>query len=676
MFAWPAGGFLGVDVFFVISGFLITGLLLREYDRTGHISFRRFYVSRIKRIVPSATVVIVVSIGLAFLLFTRQRAVSTSWDALWAFVFGANWNFAAAGTDYFQQGAAVSPLQHYWSLSVEEQFYFVWPWLLLGLLALFARFMTMTTAGARVIAGTAIAALSLASFLWALQESVTNPTIAYFSTLTRGWEIGVGALIAIAAPALPRLVPAARAVLAYAGLAGIIASCFVITPGTPWPAPWAALPVTCTALVLASGAREEAPGLWPLTNPLATFVGNISYSLYLWHFPVIIFSHSLYPDAGPWVYPGIALVGFALAAAQHYAIEVPLWRSPLWMKRASESWADWRYTYRDQMKNGFLAGFVTIGVAVAGIAFVPPPEAPYLPPASSSPLSSTSPGIQDTPAVAAEQRTVADALTATTWPATLTPPIDEVGSSSKVEAWVSDGCLALEKGAENDPSATVDRCVYGPHDATDRIALVGDSMAISWLPALQAAFPDAQIRVLTMQQCPFAAVTVVKLDESTFPECTAFHTLVDEKLSAWRPTLAVLSQADNSTERTRGSTSMSQGLETAIAALSAESNRTVVLPPPPNSRTITDCYTPTGSPRNCISAVPQRALSTAVDLKTAAERGGVEFIDTLPLICRSGQCPSVVGGMVVSADGAHLTQVFSASLGPAFAELLAAPPAV
>ena len=136
LFHWPTGGFSGVDIFFVISGFLITGLLLREWERTDHISFLGFYSRRVRRIVPAATLVLICTVIAAQLVAPVGLRNSVKTDALSAFFFVSNWHFLSVGTDYFQQDLPPSPLQHYWSLSIEEQFYFIWPWLLLALLAL------------------------------------------------------------------------------------------------------------------------------------------------------------------------------------------------------------------------------------------------------------------------------------------------------------------------------------------------------------------------------------------------------------------------------------------------------------------------------------------------------------------------------------------------------------
>jgi len=670
MLGWPAGGFLGVDVFFVISGFLITGLLLREYERTGHISFRSFYVGRLKRIVPAATVVLIFTVAFSWALFTQQRAISVSWDAVWAFLFGANWNFAIAGTDYFQQGTAVSPLQHYWSLSVEEQFYFVWPWLLLGLLVLFARFGQMTSARARAIAGSTIGLIVVASFGWAMVQTATQPTVAYFSTFTRAWELGIGALLAIAAPLFSRLPSASRPVIAYLGLAGIVASCFVIGPASAWPAPWALLPVVATALVIASGIGEEARFLFPLTNPVSVYIGNISYSLYLWHFPAIVFGHALYPQTGSLAYIGIVLVGFALATAQYYAIERPIWKSPLWKKDGSGSWRQWWTDHVEQVRYGLAGGFVTLTIAVVGVAFLPAP-APVQAAAPEPDPSASSASATEGPAVAAVHQQVRDALASTAWPAGLQPSIDRLDKSASAAGWVKDGCLALED-SEGSPEAIAERCVYGDPGAPNTALLTGDSIAISWLPAIQGALgSDWKIHVMTMQQCPFAFVDVKKADGSPLPECTSYHEYVKSQAGGLAPKLTILAQADNSGERIVRGGPLAAGTREATAYYGSVSERVAVLPAPPMRKAVVECYSAAGSPSACTSSPSAAHLDMNRMLaSTTAETPNATFLDTDGLFCANGSCPAYAGGVVMFVDVAHLTQAYGEHLADAIGEML------
>ncbi|HKC28523.1 MAG TPA: acyltransferase, partial [Jatrophihabitans sp.] len=328
----PAGGFIGVDVFFVISGFLITGLLVREARATGRISLLNFYGRRFRRIVPAAVLVLAVTAYAAHLIFIAARADKVRTDALFAAVFGANWHFAATGTDYFQQGVTVSPLQHYWSLSVEEQFYVLWPWVVL-LLVLAERRLARRVGPALTLGVTM--ALTAVSFEWAVHESGRSPVAAYFSSFDRAWELGVGACLAVLSAALNRLPAWLRPPLAYSGLAAIAVAAVTITSTSTFSPPWAAVAVGGAALVIMAGSGAQSYRyLWVLTNPLATWIGALSYSLYLWHYPVIIFAQTLVARRDAGFYLGVCAVTVALSVVSYYVIENPIRRSSLFAPRS------------------------------------------------------------------------------------------------------------------------------------------------------------------------------------------------------------------------------------------------------------------------------------------------------------------------------------------------------
>lgn len=324
---WPRGGFAGVDVFFVISGFVITGMLLREQRETGRIRLARFYGRRARRLLPAALVTVGAVIGAAFALFGRARAEQVLWDGVSALLLVSNWRFTQQGTDYFHAGDAVSPLQNFWSLSVEEQFYLVWPGLLIVSLLFVPAVARRGRAVAAVVGAWAVVVIA-ASFGWALLQGASAPTAAYFSTATRAWEFALGALLAAGVPVLCRIPAAAAALLTWIGVAGVVASLLLIDPASVgFPGPWAAAPTAATALALAGGVAASPQALFPWTNPLAVVVGNASYSLYLWHFPVVVFAAALLP-ASPWSLPLtlaiVAVVGFASYAI----VEQPLRYAP------------------------------------------------------------------------------------------------------------------------------------------------------------------------------------------------------------------------------------------------------------------------------------------------------------------------------------------------------------
>ncbi|NUO34874.1 MAG: acyltransferase, partial [Dermatophilaceae bacterium] len=201
-----AGGYVGVDVFFVISGFLITGILAREVTRTGRVSIAGFYSRRALRILPAATVTLLVVCAVSLLVYTTSNLRLVLQDIGAAALFSANIDFALAGTDYFSTSAFVSPVQHFWSLAVEEQFYLVWPAVIGLIMYLGARARgsvgssrPATRAVALRRSAALILLLAILSFWWSVHRTGTNPQMAYYSTFTRTWELSVGALLALAA---------------------------------------------------------------------------------------------------------------------------------------------------------------------------------------------------------------------------------------------------------------------------------------------------------------------------------------------------------------------------------------------------------------------------------------------------------------------------------------------
>ena len=260
------GGFIGVDVFFVISGFLITGLLVSEAERTGRASLLGFYARRARRILPAATLVIVATVAASIYFLSAVEANGAIEDALWATFFAANFKFARDGTDYFQNDTPPSPLQHYWSLAVEEQFYLVWPLLVL-LLCLYAAWRARRSAGARSL-GPRVRDLGVSplvvivgiSFAYSVSYSTTDPVSAYFSPFTRAWELGIGALVACLSTRLILLKPAVQALLSWGGLAAVAVAALAFDATTVFPGYAAALPVVGTAALLAGGLRAGLVG--------------------------------------------------------------------------------------------------------------------------------------------------------------------------------------------------------------------------------------------------------------------------------------------------------------------------------------------------------------------------------------------------------------------------------
>ncbi|MEP6560903.1 MAG: acyltransferase [Nakamurella sp.] len=326
LFTWP-GGEVGVDVFFVISGFLITGLLLREHEETGRISWAGFYGRRVRRIIPAATVCLVTAVAVSYLIYRTVWFDAIRTDGIWSFFFVSNWHYAEVWTDRAWAGLPISPLAHFWSLSVEEQFYIVWPVLLIIVLRAAGRRVRGRGWSERRILGAVLALVAAGSFSWAIIETAKIPYWAYFSTFSRAWELCIGALLALTAGWLTRVPAWARPVLLHAGLAAIVASLVLIGPTSAFPGPWAALPVIGAALVVASGIGGQSRYALALTNPVSVYVGKISYSLYLWHLPVIVMLASVISRDTGWYYVLAIEAMVAFSVTSFYLVENPVRRS-------------------------------------------------------------------------------------------------------------------------------------------------------------------------------------------------------------------------------------------------------------------------------------------------------------------------------------------------------------
>ncbi|GAA0997612.1 acyltransferase family protein [Subtercola frigoramans] len=686
---WPSGGFAGVDVFFVISGFLITDMLFRRHETTATNSFTAFYGRRIRRIVPAAVTVLVVTTALGFLLFNRGRALSTLLDAVFAFFFVSNWHFAATGTDYFQAGDSLSPLQHFWSLSLEEQFYLVWPVLILGCLALGSR---LTQRGhGRLIAGIVVTTVVVISFAFSLAETAAHPTEAYFSTFSRAWELGAGALLAICAPLFARLPRAFCVLLAWVGLIILLASLFVINDTLPFPAPWAALPVGATLLVIGSGIRGSKTGLFPLTNALSVFVGNLSYSLYLWHLPVIVFALLLLP--APTLENALIIGGLILATSliSYFLIEQPLHRSP-WLKRfgsqtggsqagaqfdgddlrggkraaRNAAWQEWR----DRFGTQFILSAVGLVALVAVIAVsveVSLRDAPL----PGSPIA-TSLAVPDQDPTVALQAQLAAAASSSSWPTDLSPSLDDAISRTSSDSPAS-ACFAVGD------TPNFDECTWGSHSAPNHLYLVGDSTALAYAPAFKeiAEASDGlwQITTVGLYGCRFTEVLVQNDGSGVMDSCTQRKDDIAAKIAADAPRLVVVSNAFALGTSSVGTPLSVGDITSSTSAESAKYNaagRVVYLAPPPLGTDLGRCYSQVSSPQDCNAGIDQAWQDFAAATDAAATADGDHFVTSLPFSCSNGVCPAFAGTLPTKYDSVHLTAEYSAHIGPVILQSLVA----
>jgi peptidoglycan/LPS O-acetylase OafA/YrhL len=320
------GGFLGVDVFFVVSGFVITNVLLRERASKGSTSIPGFYARRVRRILPAATVVLVATVFATYHWLGYITGAVNVEDAKYVTLFVGNFHFASVGTQYFAANQPPSTLQQFWSLAVEEQFYLVWPVLFL---LLTWRRMAFSTIGRLVTMLTVVMGASLA---WCIIETSQDSVWAFFSPLTRAWELALGALLAVLGPHLRGRSPRLGVVLSAVGVVAILLCTWFYTSATLWPGAAVIVPVAATGVIIAGGSLRSPNNFGPFVcfSPVQ-WVGNVSYSLYLVHWPIIAIATQYSFSPLP-LHSELELVALSIAAASalYYAVENPI-RKSTWL---------------------------------------------------------------------------------------------------------------------------------------------------------------------------------------------------------------------------------------------------------------------------------------------------------------------------------------------------------
>ena len=325
-----SGGYVGVDVFFVISGFVITGVLLREHASNGGTSILAFYGRRARRIIPAATLVIIATVLATYVFVGSVTGSDTAVDGQWASVFLANFHFAAEQTNYLASLKQPSPLQNYWSLAVEEQFYIVYPTIFLIVAGLFTR------SSLRIRIGIVLGLTVLGSYALSVVLTSTNASSAFFSPFTRAWELALGGLVAVSSDSLRRLSTPIAAGISWLGLGGILVAAFVFTSATAYPGSLVALPVIGAALIIIGGAAQPRLGVeFVLRRKPLQLLGLISYSWYLWHWPILMIATQSQnrtslpvPENIFWV-----LVALVLGIGTYFVVENPIRHSRLLISR-------------------------------------------------------------------------------------------------------------------------------------------------------------------------------------------------------------------------------------------------------------------------------------------------------------------------------------------------------
>jgi len=703
--SWLPGSMVFIDMFFAVSGYLITARLIElAQSRSVRGYYYDFYRFRVKRLLPASLTVIVVTTALSWLLFVPTRAHHITVDAESATFFFANIRYAVEGTNYFHRSDTTTPLLPFWSLSLEEQFYVVWPVLVIVLIWWGAKRSRQRPAlvGASVL-------ILVTSFAFGFWFTRVHQVAAYYDTMSRAWDFAVGMLLAIYAmrhrlshtEQEPRLWAAAlghgarrvrdslnrhASLVSWFGALLFFFAVFVTPTTYGFPVPWGAIGVAGAALVIFAGIDQPARNRL-LDNRFSVKMGDLSYSIYLVHFPVFIFAAAYLSGNKSvlYLFDVVAVVGLALLL--YHFVEEP----------GRRGFTKTRAWFREGLHRP-VVNAVAVSATVATIVFavgfhnhptpLPVPTAMISTPtttASSSgavtdPARSATPTgrpatVVEDPTAAAPTATLRNAiihaLTRTSWPRlTNVDRVDNVGPF-------------LDECQTSDPAHVP--CVAKPASGIDpaKVAVaMGDSTMLAYWPMLRDALvPHGWTVVMFAHSDCTAPILSTKIDTESV--CRSFHASYSRVLEAWRPHLAFLSGSefdftaltsvvDGGQDLAR--TTYLSAMRTTIDLIRGYGAAAVVMSPPPavdSARTPGNCLVAGAAAMNCTYA-PQPVWQTLSELnRQATESTGTTYADLMPFFCIAQMCPGAVDHVVVHADRNHITPEYSSMIAPSFADFLA-----
>ncbi len=626
-------GFVGVDVFFVLSGFLITGVLLDELGGpTGRVRLGRFWARRIRRLLPASALVVVAVLAVSWVAGSPLRWSYLSRTAAATSLYGANIFFAAQANDYFAADVRSNPLLHYWSLSVEEQFYVVWPLLFAGLA--WATRRHGRERGRRLVP-VVIGAVVVASLGYSAWVSAHAATTAYYSTVSRAWEFGAGALLVSVARLRPgglaRSWPdPARLAVAALGLVIILASLLVIEPASAFPVPYGLFPVVGTVLFLAAEVRPASVGGRLLGLAPVQYIGRLSYGWYLWHWPFLVLGQELRRSTSSATRLGLVVVSLGAAAVTHHLVENPVRYAPRFRPNPA--------SYR-------------LGAAVTAVAL-----------AGALGLGLASRAEADDPRLA-NLRTATD-------------------------AWYVKP-LAGFHCASDDLALLQEDCTFGDKTAPRRILVLGDSHGEHWLPALDRIGKERGYAVTLRSRggCPLPAVQAVGVIDSE--ACTRFRDGTRAAIDAFHPDLILVAMAahyaDTILEPGGAAASVEQrralwaaATEDVLRNVTAGYPTAWIHPLPVQESDPVNCLA-RGSEADCVTPYAdatrapddQRIWTQEAFAAVPAELRPAE-LNLIPLLCPNQACPLLEpDGTVIWRDDSHLTVAAAERLTPELDAFLA-----
>jgi peptidoglycan/LPS O-acetylase OafA/YrhL len=652
---FAGGGYVGVDVFFVISGYLITGLLLRELEKTGTVFLARFYSRRAKRLLPLTVVVLAFVVALSWLLFDPIRMDETSFGVVAAGLYVMNWLLAVEAADYFAAGLQASPVQHFWTLAVEEQFYLLWPALLLAVRWWCRR----TGRSLRPTLTAVLAAVAASSLAYGVYSTNTEAGAAYFSTLTRGWELALGGLLALApASALGRLPGWMAGALAWTGLGAVAFAAHRFSDDTLFPGTAALIPTLGTAAIIAAGFGAGTGAAAALASPSRLLalgpvrhVGRISYSWYLWHWPPLVFAAAVWGKLSSVEGLAVLAASYVPAVLTHHLVEKPFLHSRSLTRYPRKALA---------LGGACTASSIALGLGLFALTPIVP-EAPETRVAGAAAL-------RDGHSIQRSAKAV-------------NPTPREAETKENRPRMYADGChLDLPETESPD-------CVYGNPSSDTTVVLFGDSHAMQWFPALNELAQKHDWRLLGFSKsaCPPAEISVYSKGlRREYRECEEWRErTLGRIVREENPSLVVTSMLNRyraredgkGLDRNASNKTVVRGYVSTLEKLRSSGAPVAVIEDVPSpDKNVPECVSRSLDRLQDCAFPRSKALDQPrINVRAAEEVEGVSLVDPTPMVCPGKTCPAVIGDALVYRNGAHLTRTYVNTLTPWLGERLPEP---
>lgn len=650
---WPdhfKGGFIGVDVFFVISGFLITSLLVAEIEKTGHLDLSNFWSRRLRRLLPAATLVLLVSLWACLKWLPETEWLNTAKQVFASGLYFQNWMLVAQSVDYMAREASATVAQHYWSLSIEEQFYFAWP-LIVFICGAISR------KSGRAIRPTA-AVFSIILLLVSLFFSAAvlrNTPQGYFTTTTRAWELALGATLAILWPYF-KFGGGLRIGLSWAGFIMVIASVFMVKQGGDFPGYVALLP-TMGAVFLILGNEMRGAAATLLGKQPLRFIGDISYAIYLWHWPLIVVAKYIpqLAKVPSWqVNTGIIVATLVLSVLTKFLVEDPFRNGFL---------AFFIKTDRKRFVIGsFATAFVLIFAGSGITAFVWAKEDKAWHALKAKEKATIHPKA-DYPGAAAMDP-VAPAPVPANMPVIPNPVIAEHDMDGKHAH-----CMGLTG------SMQIRQCEFGVRNGPKTIILAGDSHAMQFGTAIEkvAKLHGWRFVMFVKPACPFGDFSVYT-EGWERGECWHFRKEVLRRVLEIKPDLLLVASARAGLfGQISAAEKQINGFKSYLQKYVDGGIRMGIIRDNPALRiSAPGCVLSYGKDHKLCNSDRKLVIENLKDylVNVSAMLPEATLVDLTHLYCSKDICPAVIGNILVYRDSHHITDAYGKTMAPYFDQVI------